>query len=269
MHHMSCADAARFRRPSDALWRSEPWRAAADVVQFWAALPSLAVGHPGDGHGVLVIPGLMAGDHSTVGIRAVLSMRGYDAQPWGQGPNVGPTSRVVKGTFAALDRLCESTGRPVSVVGWSLGGFFARELARHRPDQVRQVVTMGTPIQLRTEDDPGASRVGWIYEALRPFHSAFFDGVPREEHLPDLSVPITRIYSRHDGIVPWRACLGADSPRSENVAVAASHTGMGFHPGTLRVLLDRLGQPAGTWRPYSPDRSTGGRHGAAMAGRAA
>lgn len=248
--------ARQYRRPHRNLWRSEPWRASVEIGQFWASLPRLLDGDSGDGHSVLVIPGLLGDDLTTVALRGVLRARGYDAVPWRLGPNIGPTARIVRGVFGALDELHERSDRRVSVIGWSLGGFFARELARHRPDQVRSVITLGTPLRLRHEDEPSTSRVGWVYDALRPWHSGFFTGVPREEHRPPVPVPTTAVYSRTDGVVPWRACLAHEDRHSENVEVETSHSGMGFHPSVLRVVLDRLAQPEGAWRPYRATRPT-------------
>lgn len=246
----STMKARRFQRPSEPLYRSEPWRAVADVAAYWKAFPSLTCGPPGDRHAVLVFPGLMADDTSTAGLRAVLRARGYQARPWRLGPNIGPSPRVVAGVFAALDAAYDATGGPVSLVGWSLGGFFARELTRLRPAQVRQVITLGTPLQMRLGDDPALSRAGWLFEALRPLHGSFFEHVPHENDLPPLHAPSTSVYSRLDGIVPWEACLTSPGPRSENIEVSCSHSGMGCHPTVLSILLDRLAQPADTWRPY-------------------
>lgn len=249
---MTSARATRFEPPVTSLMVSEPWRASADLAAYYRALPSLVRGPQGDGHGVLVIPGLLADDSSTQGIRTVLRRRGYRVRRLGLGPNVGPTPRAVQGMFAALDRMHARTGRPVSLIGWSLGGFFARELARLAPDKVRLVVTLGTPLQLRDDDHPSSSRAGWIYERLRPLHSPFLTGIPHEEDRPPLPVPDTAIYSRLDGVVPWQACLTVPGPTSENIVVRTSHGGMGFRPAVLRILLDRLAQPEGRWRPYTP-----------------
>ena len=143
-----------------------------------------------------------------------------------------------------------ATDRPVSVVGWSLGGFYARWLAREDPDLVRQVITLGTPFRLTSNDEPGITSVGRLYHAMRPMHTADFASLPRERHAEPLPLPATAIYSRQDGIVPWRACLELPGPLSESVEVPASHCGLGFHPHTIAVVLDRLSQPLGRWQPY-------------------
>jgi hypothetical protein len=234
-----------FRRPSRWLANSEHARALADLTGFWLGLPCLLNGPSGDGHGVLTIPGFLADDSSTSLMRGVLESRGYRAEPWRLGRNLGPTSGVRGGLRRQLDELCDTTGRRVSVVGWSLGGLLARELARCYPDQVRQVVTMGSPLRLTARHDPSVSTVGYLYDSLRPLHTNFLDRVTPEMAQADLPVPLTSIYTRSDGVVPWRSCLVPPGPNSENVEVAASHCGMGFSYPALSVLLDRLAQPEG------------------------
>lgn len=239
-----------FRRPSDALWRSEHWRTVADLMQFWGALPWLMNGPRGDGHAVLVLPGMLAADESTAGLRSVLVARGYRAESWGLGPNIGPTRRITDGIITRLHDLHDRTGRPVSLVGWSLGGFLARELSRRFPSMCRLVITLGTPLRLGLDDDPGLTTVGEIFASLRPFHTDFLVTATGPHTPAPVPVPATAIYSKADGVVPWQACLERPGRGSESVEVTASHCGMGFHPGALSVVLDRLRQPEGDWQPY-------------------
>lgn len=244
-----------YQRPDELLWRTEPMRAAGDFAAFWAALPALVPTVPGDGHGVLVIPGFLADDLSTHVLRSVVQAHGYHAVGWGLGPNIGPTSRLWSGVGKRLRRLQRQTGRPVTLIGQSLGGVFARELARELPEAVRQVITLGAPYRLTTEDAPQTTMAGHLYHALRDLHAHAFGGPEREEERVPLSVPATSIYSRADGVVPWNSCVDVERPRSENLEVAASHCGMGMHPDMLRIVLDRLRQPEGEWTPYrSPQR---------------
>jgi len=235
-----------FERPSRALWLSEPWRAWVDGISLMSAGSTLAEAPRGDGHGVLVLPGFLADDASTGGIRHALGAAGYLVRPWHLGHNLGPLTRLADGAVEGLARFYEETGRPVSLVGWSLGGLFARELARRFPDRVRNVVTLGTPLQLGRDDAPELTTVGHIYESLRPYHGDFLDG----SAAAPIPMPSTSVYSRTDGIVPWQACLQEDGPLSENVEVSASHLGMGWHARTLAVVLDRVAQPEGAWEPY-------------------
>jgi dienelactone hydrolase len=136
------------------------------------------------------------------------------------------------------------TGRKVSLVGWSLGGVYAREVAKRCPDSVRTVITLGTPFgSLR-----GANHAGTIYKLVNGDTSQLTPELEaRLRECPP--VPTTSIYSKTDGIVSWRGCIERKSERSESVEVSASHLGMGTHPEVLRIVANRLAQPEGQWRP--------------------
>lgn len=245
-----------YQRPDELLWRTEPMRAAGDFIAFWAALPTLVPAGAGDGHGVLVLPGFLADDMSTYALRSVLTAHGYRAIGWDLGTNLGPTSRLWGGAGTRLRRLHRQTGRPVTLIGQSLGGIFARELAREFPQMVRQVITLGSPYRLTTEDGPETTTVGHLYHALRGLHSHAFGGPKREEERVPLAMPATSIYSRADGVVPWKSCVDVERAQSESLEVAASHCGMGMHPEVLRIVFDRLRQPEGEWTPYRSAQST-------------
>ncbi len=239
-----------FESPHRLLWWTEAQRAALDLGGFVAGLPLHALRARGDGHSVLVLPGFLADDSSTTALRTVLRAAGYHPHGWELGRNYGPTRRTDRRVRERLHELHERSGRPVSLIGWSLGGFFARWLAHEFPDEVRLVITLGTPMRITTEDEPGLTRVGHVYHALRPLHTEEFDRLPHEHYRRPLPVPATAIYSRTDGVVPWRACLEVEGPRSENVEVVASHCGLGFAHEAVSVILDRLHQPEDAWHAY-------------------
>src|SRR5260370_28095154 len=144
--HQAGPDAAGA---SAALFLTEPVRAAADLAGLLVAAPWLATAPRGDGHGVLVLPGLLASDASTLPLRGFLSWLGYDVRGWNLGRNEGPTEEVLAGLPRALLAHARRTGRPVSVIGWSLGGIYARELARRQPKHVRRVITLGSPFAMQ------------------------------------------------------------------------------------------------------------------------
>jgi len=203
----------------------------------------------GDGHPVLTLPGFLASDLSMAPMRRYLKELGYDAQAWRMGRNIGGVSRL---RAALKDRLAEiynATGRKVSIVGWSLGGVYARDLALQAPEMVRYVVTLGSPFA----NDVRATNATRLYEAL--------SGEPIEDNSElrkaiagDLPVPTTSIYSRADGIVNWRTCLVRPSVTAENIEVRlASHVGFGVNPAALWAVADRLAQPEGQFRQF--DRS--------------
>jgi pimeloyl-ACP methyl ester carboxylesterase len=237
------------RRRRTVLAASEPVRAAASAGALAAALPLLRLAPRGEPHPVLVLPGLMASDVSTETLRRWLRGLGYPVVGWELGRNRGPTQEVVDALPKLIRRLTAQHGTPVSIVGQSLGGIFARRLALEVPDEVRQVVTLGSPFgpPPRGGDDSPAAR---LYRSYAPLHARGAAPGGRARIARPLPVPSTSVYSRWDGVVEWRACLQEVTPTSENVAVHASHLGMGFDPAVLWVVADRLAQPAQAWRPF-------------------
>jgi pimeloyl-ACP methyl ester carboxylesterase len=237
--------------PSVALLASEPPRAALELAALLATGPLLQVRRRGDGHPVLVLPGLLGGDISTLVLRAYLSSMGYTVSGWSLGTNIGPTQAVVDGLRRRLADLHQASGRPVSVIGWSLGGLYAHELARKAPSQIRQVITLGSPVRLARPGQETTSRLFDRYSHLQVAPSL----VPRPwTEAGSLRVPATALYTRGDGIVAWQSCLLPPGPQRENIEVSGSHLGLAHNPQVLHVLADRLAQPEGKWKPYRPGR---------------
>jgi hypothetical protein len=199
----------------------EPSRAAGELGLLMAWSPMLARSPRGDGHTVLVMPGLGASDVSTRPLRRFLKRLGYDVHGWGLGRNQGPTARMLDGVGERFLDLYGRRGEGVSLVGWSMGGIFARRLARLNPDSVRQVITLGSPFRMMS-DTPSSS----------------------------LKMPTTSVYSRTDGIAPWRSCFDTAGPNHEAVEVIGSHCGLGHHPAVLHLVADRLAQSPSQWRPF-------------------
>ena len=238
----------RLRPPGLGLLLAE----ARGIFEFNASLllsPLLMRAPRGDGHPVLALPGFLASDLSMAPMRRYLSELGYDAHAWRMGRNTGGISRM---RAALRDRLAEihgSSGRKVSIIGWSLGGVYARDLALQAPEMVRYVVTLGSPFA----NDVRATNATRLYEALSG------EGVEDNSELRqaisgDLPVPTTSIYSRTDGIVNWRTCLLRPSETAENIEVhLASHVGLGVNPAALWAVADRLAQGEGQFRQF--DRS--------------
>jgi pimeloyl-ACP methyl ester carboxylesterase len=232
--------------PALPLFMSEPTRAMADYGLYLAARPLAPRLPRGDGHSVLVLPGLLADDHSTRVLRATLRRLGYDVHGWGLGRNIGPTALCVNGLRDKLVALTEQHEQPVSVIGWSLGGIFARDLARRSPESVRQVITLGSPFRL---SHYGQTRAAKMFDRFSHLHVEHRTLPLESENLP-LEVPATSIYSHYDGIVHWQTCLNTPGERCENIAVMASHLGLGHHPASIWAVADRLAQPEGTWKPF-------------------
>jgi pimeloyl-ACP methyl ester carboxylesterase len=196
---------------------------------------------------VLVLPGLGADDRSTIAIRGFLERLGYQVYGWGRRRNVRAPDADVSTVAAQVAKLREDSGLKVSLIGWSRGGIIAREVARQVPNNVRMVITLGSPFAA-----PGASNVRIIWKLLT--------GQKYEPPTPErvsrlaqpISVPATSIYVRADGVVAWRACLEQEGGERENVEVNTIHIGLGFHAPALWVIADRLAQPRGIWKPFHP-----------------
>ena len=219
-------------------------RALWEMGAYFAAYPLLRLGPAGDGHPVLVLPGMGASDTSTRPLRSFLKDRGYRAHGWKLGPNHGPRPGVERKMAERLAELAERHGQKVSLIGWSLGGIFARELARRTPEQVRCVITLGSPFA----GAPRASNAWKLYEQLSGHQVD--DGERRTRMRQAPPVPATAIFSRSDGIVAWQGCLEQEGPLAENIEVEGSHCGLGHNPVVLHAIADRLAQPQGQWQHF-------------------
>lgn len=234
--------------PHPLLLASEIPRALMEIATGVLSVPLLRAAADGDGHTVLVLPGLITGDESTLLLRRYLRAKGYDAQGWGLGRNYGPRRGVEEGMGNLLQQAVQRSGRSVSLVGWSLGGVYARLLAARFPHDVRNVITLGSPFTGTVH----ATHAWRVYEAV--------SGQKAEghRHWDDIqatpAMPCTSIYSRTDGVVAWRCSLERVGPQSENIEIIASHLGMGFHPAVVYAVADRLAQPEGTWAPFECPR---------------
>ncbi|KNZ32717.1 MAG: alpha/beta hydrolase [Methylibium sp. NZG] len=245
----TAADNEELRAPNVWLMMLEgraPWEFAATI----AASPWLRKLPRGDGHSVLVFPGLGANDLSTVPLRRLLDHLGYDSHPWGQGFNFGPRTGVLRQCNEQVRALYAERRQPVSLIGWSLGGLYAREVAKELPDHARCVITLGTPFT----GHPRATNAWRFYEMLSGQSSQ--DTVPFEQLRRAPPVPTTSIYSRSDGIVAWQCSLNEPGPLAENIEVHASHVGMAMNPLALWAVADRLAQKPGQWQPFD---ASGGR----------
>ena len=233
------------------------WLMALEVRAIWEfsallpAWPLLNRAPRGDNHPVVVFPGLSANDISTAPLRRYLQLLNHSACGWDQGFNFGPRPGVLEEARDQVRRTFASTGRKVSLVGWSLGGIYARELAKELPEMVRGVITLGTPFA-------GSHK---STNAWRLYELASGRSVTRESASYDLPVappvPTTSIFSRTDGVVAWQGSLQSPSPQNqhtENIEVVASHIGLGFNPSAWWAVADRLAQPEGEWQPFSREK---------------
>ena len=235
--------------PSKLLALTEPHRAMGEFAAFIALRPLMSFLPKGDGHGVLVLPGFMATDSSTVPMRRLLSQLGYEVAGWELGRNLRVDNERVEAMARCVDALYKKTGGKISLVGWSLGGVFARELAKQMPDKVRQVITLGSPIS----DNRRYTNARPIFEAINgkrpePMRNGKF------KKLSDAPpVPTTSILTKADGVVHWKGSVqhpGRGHEMTENIEVFASHIGLGVNPAVMFALADRLAQPEGRWAPF-------------------
>ena len=223
-----------------------------ELGAFLAASPLLRTLGRGDRHPVLVLPGFSASDMSTVPLRGIIRSQGYWVHAWGLGRNIGPTEKIVTGMVERLTLLSDRHDAKVSLIGWSLGGMYARALARLFPERVREVITLGSPYRLR---DANATPVGRMFRSYQNQHvvsAADRAAMPPEEDMPPLTMPATSIYTRTDGIVHWSNCIDAEGPLRENIEVRSSHIGLGVNPAAIVAISDRLARAEGDWKPFTP-----------------
>ncbi len=210
-------------------------RALAEAALLVPAAPLLLAQHPGDGRQVMLLPGFLTDDRSTWPLRRFLEYLGYEPLPWNLGRNTGQpdvdAGRVIE-RLAAVRRPHE----PITLIGWSLGGVIAREVARRAPGAVREIITMGTPVEggpkYTATGDRFAGRQNIDLDAL-------------ERHIHDINrqgidCPLTIIYSRGDGIVDWRAAIDRYNPQARHFRVAGSHLGLGVNPLVWRRIARTL-----------------------------
>ena len=198
---------------------------------------------------VIVYPGLAAGDTSTRPLRAFLEDLGYVVHGWYQGMNRGPGRGVLTRLREQLVAVHRDSMQPVSLIGWSLGGVYARELSKLEPKCVRSVITLGTPFA----ESPRSTNASRVYSMLSG------ERLPDELMLRQLAVappvPFTSLYSKTDGVVAWRASIQKpthDNAFIENVQVFASHLGIGCNAAAWYAIADRLAQPKGKWAAFTP-----------------
>jgi len=235
-------------------------RAPMEAAAYVVARPLLPMLYPpGEPHAVLVLPGGLGGDGSTAHLRWGVSGQGYSVHGWNQGRNLGLGEAQLAGLRARVDELYALHDAPITVIGWSLGGIYARVLGRDRPERIRQVITLGSPFRMLAHDQFAHRPFGrQNWERFVARHTAELDLFTVQEHeRPPLTVPATALYSRNDGFAPWHLSIDETGPNAgnlcaENVEVRSSHIGLASNPAVLAVILDRLAQPQGQWRPFKP-----------------
>jgi len=229
-------------------------RTILELGAMGVSLPLLMRAPKGDGHPVMVLPGFMASDISTKPLRSFLTRKGYQSQGWGLGRNFG--THIVGGKQVLSDELLDKVielsiihDAKVSLVGWSLGGVLAREIARVVPDCIRQVITLGSPF-----NGPSGSAlpVEGLFELFNGNLAQSNPDIVNKMFLPP-PVPTSALYSKSDGIAHWKACSHhsfGDNKQAENIKVRGSHTGLGHNPQVVWIVANRLAQAENNWQPY-------------------
>jgi pimeloyl-ACP methyl ester carboxylesterase len=222
--------------PRSGLFREA--RGFIELPRLFFRLHTLARQPRGQGQPILVLPGYGAGDISTAVLQGYLRFLGYRVRGLGR----QSTAEVPELLMRILKRLI-SLGRrnkqKVRIIGWSLGGYLAREAARERPDLVHQVITLGTPVI-------GGPKYTVVAHVLRR-RGIDIDAIEAAIELRNrvaLMIPVTAIYSRVDAVVAWRACIDHHTSNVEHIEVRATHLGLGFSPEVYQIIAQRLAEAA-------------------------
>lgn len=237
-------------RPSLLLFATEVGRAIVEYGALKVSSPLLNQLKKGDGHPVIVIPGFMSSDKSTGALRTFLEKIGYSVYGWELGRNYGATKYVRQLLDRVEDIKEQHQGEAVSVIGWSLGGVYAREIAKERPDLVRQVITLGSPFAGLKK----TNNVSWVYRLINSGRSIKdIKSNMMEKMSVSPPVPTTAIFSKGDGIVSWQYCMELkETDIAQNIQVKGSHLGLGHNPTVFPIIADRLAQHPDYWCKFKP-----------------
>lgn len=235
--------------PSKLLLSIEGIRSAYEYGLSYLLSPTLKDICPkGDGHPVIVFPGLGTADSSTRCLRTFLEDIGYVTYPWGLGRNLGPRrglDTLLKNLSERVDYIFDDHKEEITLIGWSLGGIYARELAKINPLKTRQVITLGTPFK----GDAAETNATFLYELLSKDKSHRDPNILKKISIPP-PVPFTSIYSKTDGVVHWKCSIEDQGELVENIEIpGASHLGLGHNPISMYVIANRILNTKENWRP--------------------
>lgn len=238
-------DALLMSPPPIALALTEAHRAAGEFALLTISRRWLRKMPQGDGHGVMILPGFMGDDGYNAPLRRYLGSLNYRSCGWGLGRNLGPRGDLLDRTLERMAELVDETGGKISLIGHSLGGIYARELAKQAPELVRQIISLGSPFG---EGRDSGSYPRRLFSLMNPDEHVSIDQQTLVEPPP---VPTTAVYSKGDGIVNWRTALQAgEYAQVQNIEVWGSHCGLTLNPTVWFLLAERLLQPADDWQPF-------------------
>ncbi len=218
------------------------WLEARAVLEAGALVPTapwLLLQPRGDGRQIMVLPGFKTDDQSTWPLRKFLQYLGYEAHGWGLGTNTGNPEKDAERLAERLDDI-QRPGEPITLIGWSLGGVVARATAMNQPDRVREIITMGTPV----EGGPKYTRAHRHYSGSRNIDLDQFEAHIHSKNQQSIDAPITVIYSRSDGIVGWQAAIDRYNANTRHIRVHGSHLGLGFNPCVWNIIAKTLKESA-------------------------
>ncbi|MEO7108374.1 MAG: alpha/beta hydrolase [Rhodoferax sp.] len=230
-------------------------RGLLEMALLPASLPLLMEAPHGDGHPVLLVPGFMASESSLIGLKLMLQNKGYDVHTWGLGRNMGFRSKHATALPQKIRHLHYTTGKKVSLVGWSLGGVFSMFGAQNSLDCVRSIITLGSPVSVDAAGSESPKAVKALYRLVSHRLGAGAHMMqPKVKVMRErrrLAIPTSCLYSLSDGVVPpQEATIDGDPALHENIQVPGSHIGLGFNGIVLSIVADRLAQPENQWKPF-------------------
>lgn len=235
-----------IKRPSLLYSLTEAPRAMIELSSYFPYKYLKKIELEGDGHPVLVLPGFMASDFSTILLRKLLKELGYSPYGWRLGRNYAKEDYIQTLENRVSD-LSQSYGKSVSLIGWSLGGVYARQIAKSRPDSIRQIITLASPFKGITKPN----NAKWMYDILTRGKGTAAVDKDLIADIPNAApVPTTAIYSKEDGVVPWSVCMEEESHIYQNVQVRGSHLGLAVNPAVIQIITDRLKYDRSNWERF-------------------
>ena len=216
-------------------------RAGLELTSLFFASPALALANGGKARPIMLLPGYGAGDASMQPLSGYLRYLGHRTYRWGIGRNRGSVDAMVPVVANRVTEIAEKTAQPVTLIGWSLGGVVAREIARTRPTVVGEIITMGTPVK----GGPKYTAIGAAFARSRGMDLDRFEWEVHRRNSIGLKQPITAIYSKLDGVVGWQAAIDSYNPQARNVEVYGTHLGLGVNPRVWTVIADTLAKNQG------------------------
>jgi pimeloyl-ACP methyl ester carboxylesterase len=186
----------------------------------------------GDGRPIVLAPGYLADKLSMRPLKVFLERLGYDVYDWDLGRNLGDVDADIERLNAQIDALYSELGQPITLLGWSLGGVVARESTRLRPQAVREVITLGTPIT----GGPKYTSIGPQYAKLKGIDMDSFEEHVLARNQIGFKQPVTSIFSKGDGVVGWEASVDTYNEQAKNIEVSGSHLGLGCNAQVWRII---------------------------------